>query len=831
MKKTLLLFLCVWGISAQAQVTFNGNGNSGFGGVVGNGSLQVSESGSNVIIQFNRGSDVFNDFLVLYVDVISGGISSTSSVVDFGDAHRKAMTTNNVNFNFPSGFSADRAIVLNREFGAMWNLTAPFNNLPFVATGLSFDASRANNLASYSMTFSKTDFGLGMSDPVEFKFFGYYLNPTGGDFTNGFVSNEGFTRGLPGSNLGGTQGTSFAVQTYYTYPSNQQGGVAPTAATGNWSTVSNWTNGNLPFSTDAVVISHDIAIDDDYAASSVEVTSGNTLTVNAEERLSVTGGVTGAGSFVVNGIFRLNAGGFTTIVPTYGAGTSQLTYNTGGNYNISSEWPGASSPASIRIINSAVVLSANRNVTGLLEIESGGSLDVNGNILSLKATSETDYSQLLNNGTLLGNVTFERAITGSTAGWRFVSPAVTGTLADLGTVQLTGAANVIKLNTANPNAWVAQGGASTDALTPGRGYAIYFGGSGVNNNTVATTMSLTGSVQNADVNVTGLSDGNNGTGFGWTLVGNPYPAGLNWNDVNHVKTNISDAYYVWNPTLGGSGQYASYVGGVSNPGGALDGFIPPMQAFLVKATDASPVLNFSAQGRSSSASKAQMRVENVVDKLRIKVTNLQNQKWDEATLVSRVHGDLLYEAGFDAFKLKSFDPNAVNVSTGGAGLIELSINNTGVWQLGDGFPLHIESNQAGLMRIEIDASEMTSTLPIFLEEVMGNILHDLRSGPLDFYYHPTHPHNRFSLLFYSYSTSVKPESELNALVYAHEGVLYVKGATGRADLRITDMQGRTVFQRPQWEMEEALVLPAFAKGVYVVQLHSAQGVKIVKLNF
>lgn len=93
MKKLLLSVFCAFSVGATAQVTFNGNGNSGFGGVVGSGSLLISESGSNVTIQFNRGTDNFNDYLVLYIDATSGGISSTSTVVDFGDSHRKAWTS------------------------------------------------------------------------------------------------------------------------------------------------------------------------------------------------------------------------------------------------------------------------------------------------------------------------------------------------------------------------------------------------------------------------------------------------------------------------------------------------------------------------------------------------------------------------------------------------------------------------------------------------------------------------------------------------------------------------------------------------------------------
>ena len=827
MKKLLFMMLSAFSIGATAQVTFNGNGNSGFGGAVGGSSLSVSHTGTTITFSFTRGSGDFENTMVLYISNGSAGRNIIDgNVNDNGDANRRAISNiGSGTLTFPAGFNATHAVAINTGFGGLWSIastgTIGSNQLGFVR-GVGQPAT--TNAASFNFSFDWTDIGITSND--QFGFVVTYGNPN--DNGNMFSADEAIGGGIGAGNPGFG---AMTFTTYFQYPSGLRGGNASTAGTGTWSTVANWTNGNLPLSTDAITLNHSISVDGDYSASSVAISTGNTLTINADERLSVTGGVTGAGSFVVNGIFRLNAGGFTTIVPTYGAGTSQLTYNTGGNYNISSEWPAASSPASIRIINSAVVLSGNRNVTGILNIESGGSLDVNGNVLSLKATSESDYSQLLNNGTLTGNVTFERAITGSTAGWRFVSPAVTSTLANLGTVQLTGAANVIQLNTANPNAWVAQGGAGSDALVAGRGYALYFGGSGVNNNTVATTLSLTGSIQNADVTVAGLSNGDGGNDFGWTLVGNPYPTGLDWSNVNHIKTNIADAYYIWNPTLGGSGQYASFVSGVSNPGGVLDANIPPMQAFLVKATAASPVLTFSAQARTSAAEKAQMRTSSINNRMAVRVTNLQNQQWDEATLVSRATASAAYEDDFDAFKINSFNADAINLSSLSSDQRKLSINSLGVWDYQTSVPLYLQASQAVAMQLNVDLTDVDPVIPVFLEDVLSNQLHDLRSGPYGFVNQPAQ-RERFIIHFHNAATtSITTNSLANALIYVYEGSLYAKGLSGETDVRILDMQGRQVYAASNLQLEQGLQLPSFAKGTYLVQVQGKEGVKTVKVIF
>ncbi len=645
----------------------------------------------------------------------------------------------------------------------------------------------------------------------------YYVFTSGSGLTIAAGDADFFTINL--NNNGGSNYTYAVVANY------------ATTQAGDWTDASTWVAGVQPVSGQPIAINHNVTLNTDASASSVAIAVSTTLTVASTRVLSVTGGVSGTGSFVVNGTFRLNAGGFTNITPTYGAGTSTLTYNTGGNYNISNEWPAASSPASIRIINSSVVLSGNRNVTGLLDIESGGSLDVNGHTLSLKATSESAYSQLLNNGTLTGNVTFERAITGSTQGWRFISPPVSNTLANFGTVQLTGAANVISMNTANPNAWVAQGGAGTDALVAGRGYALYFGNTGVNNNDVATTLSLTGAIQNADVTVAGLSDGNGTNDFGWTLVGNPFPSGLDWSNVNHTKTNIADAYYIWNPTLGGSGQYASFVAGVSNPVGALDANIPPMQGFFVKATAASPVLTFSAQGRTSGATKAQLRTSNYANLLQIRVTNEVNGIWDETAIASRSNATAAYEDSYDAFKLNSFNADAVNLSSLSSDQRKLSINSTSLWDHQTTIPLYLTSSQAVAMRMTVDLDEVDAATPVFLEDLLLNQFHDLRTGDYHFV-HQIGQHNRFIIHFNNLAAASIPQNTMErALVYAFEGALYVKGLQGAAAVRMMDMQGRVVFEAQNTNVDAAMLLPQLAKGTYLVQVQQGQSIKTVKLIF
>lgn len=217
-------------LALSAQVTFNGNGNGGFGGVLGNGSVQFTDDGTNITFTFNRGSDNFDDILVVYIDSKSGGFNNTSTLNDQGDNHRRAISSPSSQVNFPLGFNADYAIAINRQFGAVWELEAGDNNsLPFKVTILGSEDERSAILSTYGGTFNKSE--IGLTGGVEFRIFTTYLN--GG---NGFLSNEGIGAGFPSENVG--NGGTLNVTSYFEYPSGVEISNTKTASlteeTANW---------------------------------------------------------------------------------------------------------------------------------------------------------------------------------------------------------------------------------------------------------------------------------------------------------------------------------------------------------------------------------------------------------------------------------------------------------------------------------------------------------------------------------------------------------------------------------------------------------------------
>jgi hypothetical protein len=136
-----------------------------------------------------------------------------------------------------------------------------------------------------------------------------------------------------------------------------------------------------------------------------------------------------------------------------------------------------------------------------------------------------------------------------------------------------------------------------DPFLNGVGYFVYFGNDQVNSGDI--TWETTGNIISDEVRTQlPATPGSNGTIFdpiddGFSLVGNPYPCPISWDEVFNVTANditngpepIYNAYYIYSPDQnGGAGGYYSYVDGTAETPGIMDdGIIPIGQGFYVQS--------------------------------------------------------------------------------------------------------------------------------------------------------------------------------------------------------------------------------------------------------
>ena len=182
MKKLYFLLLLL--PSLAFATSFPGNGATGFGGGVGQSTLNITDDGSVISFQLVAGAGGFSgNNLVIYIDNLQGGgYSNTSTFTDNADGGRTAISGFNLGnpsrtqINFPAGFTPQMAISVDYGFVGLFSLSNPAN-FTFITSG---NLSAVGN----TLTFSFNKSTLGIPGSVNFKFFGTLIS------TSAYRSNE-----------------------------------------------------------------------------------------------------------------------------------------------------------------------------------------------------------------------------------------------------------------------------------------------------------------------------------------------------------------------------------------------------------------------------------------------------------------------------------------------------------------------------------------------------------------------------------------------------------------------------------------------------------------
>ena len=252
-------------------------------------------------------------------------------------------------------------------------------------------------------------------------------------------------------------------------------------------------------------------------------------------------------------------------------------------------------------------------IAGTVSVATGATLATGGNLI---IKSDVNGTASIGNsaGTITGNITVERYIpalrkfrflaapvVGATAAnWRNngtntvgIGTHITGGVGNNFDQSTTNAASAFSYNellagsdvtvgsgaTSDPG-WTAFADGNSEALTNGKGFRILvrgdrtisLDGSGSTTPT-NTTLSVTGTYPANSVSIA-TTKTNSNTNSGFNLVGNPYPATIDWNLVTK-GADISATYTIYDPT---SNSYKSWNGS----SGAASQYIASGQAFFVQ---------------------------------------------------------------------------------------------------------------------------------------------------------------------------------------------------------------------------------------------------------
>jgi len=194
--------LVSFGVSALA-VTYSGNGNTGFGGPIGDGSLALTDDGTTLSGTITKGPNGFNDVFVIYIDSVAGGFSDTSGFADANDGLRKAISGfdgggNRSTLTFATGFSPDYAIALgpsSDSFGGLWSLANGGGNSLGFDSSANLSPTGTASASTYSFSISLASIGLTPGLGQSFELFGTYISNTGYRSTEALLGNDTGTQG------------------------------------------------------------------------------------------------------------------------------------------------------------------------------------------------------------------------------------------------------------------------------------------------------------------------------------------------------------------------------------------------------------------------------------------------------------------------------------------------------------------------------------------------------------------------------------------------------------------------------------------------------------
>ena len=491
----------------------------------------------------------------------------------------------------------------------------------------------------------------------------------------------------------------------------------------NWTNAANWSCNQVPDSTSTVMIPGNLGRYPVLGAGFFPLTN---LTVASGATMTLAGNLYLKGSLTNNG--TLNSANGTLICA--GPGAQVLSGNPLRFANLFQNNP------------AGVTLQTAVGLRRMLELNLGN-LVSNGN-LTLESDATGTAMVVNRSGVVTGAATAQRYVSpalNAGLGYRhFASPVNGATVADLrgpgGPAQVVNPAYNTTGNTVTPfptvftynetrltaagNTTFDQGwqspAALTDPLTAGQGFTV---------NLAPATLSLTGTLRTGNYAVT-MSRGTTANS-GWQLLGNPYPAPLNWDNLTR-PAGLDNALYVYQSSGQYAGSYVSYVNGFGPAGSNL---VASGQAFFGRVGSGTPTLTFTNAARETTYSSP-IQYRGTAETRPILELALQAPAAGTLADVLYVYQETGATAAFDGH----YDALKVILNGGQqptlyqqAGPESLSIQGLPVGAQPQALPLGVNAPTAGPFVFtpqRLDNFPATTTL--YLEDRLTGTWHNLRTG-------------------------------------------------------------------------------------------------------
>lgn len=488
------------------------------------------------------------------------------------------------------------------------------------------------------------------------------------------------------------------------------------------------------------------------------------------------------------------------------------------------------------IINSDIVIN-DMFVTddGAITIEKSNSLTVNGNFDSNNnVTLESDsneYSSLIIDGNVSGNVIYNRYVNTNANGNDLISAPVTG---ETFGVFASNNSNIFENPSNTTEKLFGPFDKTTgtyltyDTAIPAEANVVLDAGTGYRAaSSDGSTFTFSGLVNTGNINVGIVNSGPNNPE--WNLIGNPYPSYIKLSDflaANNTQFdplsagiygydgNASDGWNIWNQAYSDA-----------NP----NAVITPGQGFLVASVTGGGTMAFTPSMRSIGdtddfiAGRSARDTPIVWLKLQIN-SSAQSYNTDFYFTDNASQGlDPGYDAGSFGGAAPEFSVYSHLVQDNNG--LDMAIQSLGYTDLTDiTIPLGINVLQGQQVTVSIANTTLPETIDVYLEDSLTNTFTLLNTSDYTFTAASTLSETGRFFIHYTEQSLSTIESEFNSLqIYATvtPKALFIKGQlSGNTVMRLFDIQGRLVLKTilDSSRNSNQINVSNLGTGVYVVQL-------------
>jgi hypothetical protein len=267
--------------------------------------------------------------------------------------------------------------------------------------------------------------------------------------------------------------------------------------------------------------------------------------------------------------------------------------------------------------------------------------------------------------------------------------------------------------------WVSPA-ATTSMLTRGRAYTVNLAGQ--------TTARTYGTLHTGALTVTGLTKSGTGPNAGYHLLGNPYPAPIDWDNLVR-PAGMDNAVYVFRSTSQYAGNYDAYINGI---GTLTGGEIAAMQGFFVHVSQ--PVAGFTFTNAARLTSYASPAFQRGTADLRpqlqlhLQASGAASAVADDLFLYAEAGATVGFEPSFDAAKLPN--TSGLNVAALTAAGEALAIQGLPDFAAGAAIPLSVAVPRPGAYVFTAPTlANVPAGTTVFLTDALTGQRLDLRLLP------------------------------------------------------------------------------------------------------